>query len=60
MGNDLSGISPPVIKKPKTRLLLCEDGWADGDKARDNIKKPTIQLLLFEDGWADGNDHDKA
>ena len=38
-GNELRGMSPPVIKRPTIRLLLFEDGWADGDnhdKARDN------------------------
>ena len=39
MGNELSGMSPRVIKKPTIQLLLFEDGWADGDnhdKACDN------------------------
>ena len=38
-GNELSGISPPVIEKLTIQLLLFEDAWADGDnhdKARDN------------------------
>ena len=39
IGNELSGMSPPVTKKPTIQLLLFEDAWADGDnydKARDN------------------------
>ena len=39
MGNEMSGMSPPVIKKLTIQLLLFEDAWADDDnydKARDN------------------------
>ena len=31
MDNRVSGMSPPIIKKPTIRLLLFKDGWADGD-----------------------------
>ena len=31
MDNGVSGMSPPIIKKPTIRLLLFKDGWADGD-----------------------------
>ena len=39
VGNRLSGMCPPVIKKPTIQLLLFENVWADSDnhdKARDN------------------------